>query len=266
MNFFRLCVRKLWRVLFFLNGIVTFIFFFPFFSILLTREEWFPKVFWLKRVWAKMLIYDVGIRCKIVHSPIMDTSKPFIICPNHTSFLDIILTYIVFPRYFHFMGKAELKKVPFFNIFFNKMNILVDRGSIIGSHRAFLRAGDDLDKSISIAIFPEATIPACAPRLGRLKNGAFKLAIEKQVPIVPVVFIDNWRLLPDGERKKTGGTPGVSRVYIHDPIQTTGMTESDLDSLKKRVHNLIEETLMQFNCSAEADRITASFPMKKARV
>ena len=266
MNFFRLVLRKIWRVLFFLNGIITFIFFFPLFGILLTQEKWFPKVFWLKRIWAKMLIYDVGIRCKIMHTPAMDDSKPFVICPNHTSFLDIILTYIVFPRYFHFMGKAELKKVPFFNIFFNRMNILVDRGSIIGSHRAFMRAGADLDKGISIAIFPEATIPACAPRLGRLKNGAFKLAIEKQVPIVPVVFIDNWRLLPDGERKKTGGTPGVSRVHIHEPIQTTGMTDNDLDSLKKKVHSLIEGTLLQYNCVTESDRISKVDDMKKARV
>ena len=266
MKFFRLVLRKIWRVLFFLNGIVTFIFFFPLFSMLLTREKWFPLVFRLKRVWATLLIYNVGIRCKIVHAPVLDAHQPFVICPNHTSFLDIILAYIVIPRYFHFMGKAELKKVPFFNIFFNRMNILVDRGSIIASHRAFLRAGADLDKEISIAIFPEATIPASAPRLGRLKNGAFKLAIEKQVPIVPVVFIDNWRLLPDGERKKTGGTPGVSRVHIHEPIQTTGMTDSDLEPLKKRVHQLIENTLMQYNCPADADKNLAKYLHKKARV
>src|SRR4030095_2189392 len=173
MNFFKLLLRKIWRTLFFLNGIVTFIFFFPVFKILLKKEKWFPKVFWLNKIWAKTLIYNVGIRCKVIHKPKLEATVPFIICPNHSSFLDIILTYIVIPNYFHFMGKAELKKVPFFNIFFDKMNILVDRGSIIGSHRAFMRAGADLDKDISIAIFPEATIPASAHRMGRLKNGAF---------------------------------------------------------------------------------------------
>jgi len=209
-----------------------------------------------------MLINNVGIRCKVINAPKLETSKPYIICPNHTSFLDIILTYIVVPDYFHFMGKAELKKVPFFNVFFDKMNILVDRGRIIASHRAFIREGSALDKEVSIAIFPEATIPACAPRLGRLKNGAFKLAIEKQVPIVPVVFLDNWRLLPDGAMRNTGGTPGVSRVYIHEPVQTKGMTDNDLDSLKKKVHDLIESTLVQYNCPAESDKMIAK--LKKA--
>jgi 1-acyl-sn-glycerol-3-phosphate acyltransferase len=198
----------------------------------------------------------VGIRHRIVRSPVLDSKQAYVICPNHTSFLDIILTYIVIPNYFHFMGKAELRKVPLFNIFFNKMNILVDRGSIIGSHRAFLRASRDLDKNISIAIFPEATIPESAPRLGRVKNGAFKLAIDKQVPIIPVVYLDNWRLLPDGERRKTGGTPGVSRVVIHDPIETRGMTENDLSALKKKYLEILDSTLTSYGCQAEADKLT----------
>jgi 1-acyl-sn-glycerol-3-phosphate acyltransferase len=262
MNFFELVLRKTWRFLFFLNGVITFLFLYPVFYLLLKNENWFPKVFSLKRVWARLLINNVGIRCKVIRSPELRTTEPFIICPNHTSFLDIILTYIVIPRYFHFMGKAELKKVPFFNVFFDKMNILVDRGSIIASHRAFMRAGADLDKGISIAIFPEATIPASAPRLGRFKNGAFKLAIEKQVPIIPVVFIDNWHLLPDGIMRKTGGAPGISRVYIHDPVLTRGYTESDVDLLRKKVFDLIEGTLRQYNCIAEAEKIQEK--LKKA--
>ncbi len=255
MNFFKLILRKLWRVLFFLNGILTFIFLFPIFYILLSREKWFTYVFKLKKIWAKLIIYNVGIRCKIISSPVIDIHKPYVICPNHASFLDIVLTYIVIPNYFHFMGKAELKKVPFFNKFFDRMNILVDRSSIIGSHKAFIRAGNDLEKGISIAIFPEATIPACAPKLGRYKNGAFKLAIDKQIPILPVVFLDNWRLLPDGFRKKTGGRPGVARVVIHEPVETKGLTDADLESLKKRVHDIIQGTLIDFNCCPKPEKM-----------
>lgn len=254
MNFLRLVLRKTWRVLFFLNGLITFILLFPLFYVLLSREEWFDKVFKLKKVWAKMLIHNVGIRCKVLSSPVLDPLKPYVICPNHASFLDIVLTYIVVPNYFHFMGKAELKKVPFFNKFFDRMNILVDRSSIIASHKAFIRAGSDLDKGISISIFPEATIPACAPKLGRYKNGAFKLAIDKQVPILPVVFLDNWWILPDGIRKKTGGTPGLARVVIHDPIETKGFTDNDLERLKKLVHDKINDTLTEYHCRPQSEK------------
>lgn len=254
MNFLTLVLRKTWRFLFFVNAIVTFLIFFPLFYVLLQREKWFDKVFRLKRIWARFLINNVGIRHCIIRNYRLTPGKPYIICPNHASYLDIILTYISIPEYFHFMGKAELKKVPLFNKFFDRMNILVDRGSIIGSHKAFLRAAEDLDKGISIAIFPEATIPECAPTLGRLKNGAFKLAIDKQVPIVPVVYLDNWRLLPDGKLMKTGGTPGISRVVIHDPVETKGMTESDLPELKKKYAAIIEATLKEYK-SIPADAV-----------
>jgi 1-acyl-sn-glycerol-3-phosphate acyltransferase len=258
MNFWRLLLRKTWRALFFLNGLLTFIFFFPLFYILLSKEKWFPKVFRLKKIWGIFLLADVGLRYKVLSKVKLDPKRAYIICPNHSSFLDIILTYMVIPNYFHFMGKAELKKVPLFNQFFNRMNILVDRSSIIASHKAFIRAGNDIDKGISIAIFPEATIPECAPYLGRFKNGAFRLAIDKQIPIVPVVFLDNWRLLPDGKCRRTGGRPGLSRVVIHEPIETKGMGDNDLEPLKKKVSQIISSTLIQYNCLEASDVVKAS--------
>jgi 1-acyl-sn-glycerol-3-phosphate acyltransferase len=135
------------------------------------------------------------------------------------------------------------------------MNILVDRGSIMGSHRAFTRASSDIEKGISIAIFPEATIPDCSPKLGRVKNGAFKLAIENQVPVIPVVFLDNWRILPDGILKKTGGSPGVSRVVILEPIYTKGMVESDLNELKNKYNQVMVSTLDKYNCCTDAEKL-----------
>lgn len=254
MNFFRLLLRKIWRFLFFFNGILTFTLLYPIFHLLLSKEKWFGKAFKLKKVWAALIVNNVGIHCKVLSAPQLQPNQPYIICPNHASFLDIVTTYIVVPNYFHFMGKAELKKVPFFNKFFESMNILVDRSSIIGSHKAYKRAGSDIDKGISIAIFPEATIPDSAPMLGRFKNGAFKLAIEKQIPIVPVIYLDNWKLLPDGVRKKTGGQPGVSRVVIHEPISTKGLTDNDLDTLKKQVYKVIQDTFNEYHCNSEFNK------------
>lgn len=252
MNFLGLILRKTWRFLFFLNGTITFLILFPLFYVLLKREKWFKHVFRLKRFWARLIIFDVGIREQIIYKGKKEIPQPAVICPNHASFLDIVMSYIVCPNYFHFMGKAELKKVPLFNKFFENMNILVDRRSIMGSHRAFTRASQDLDKGISISIFPEATIPACAPMMGRLKNGAFKLAIDKQVPIIPVVFLDNWKILPDGELKKTGGRPGVSRVVILEAIHTTGMGEDDVDTLRNTYQKLMLATLNEYGCCKEA--------------
>lgn len=93
--------------------------------------------------------------------------------------------YNVIPEYFLFMGKYELLRWPLFNMFFKDMNIAVNRGSHVEAAKAFRRAANALDRGTSLALFPEGTIPVFTPRLKPFKDGAFKLAIEKQVPIVP---------------------------------------------------------------------------------
>src|ERR1035437_9462085 len=174
--------RTVWRVLFSINFLITFLLLYPFFLIFIQFESCWRIVFILKRLWAKMIVYNVGIRVKIKDEAHLDKKGTYVFCSNHTSYLDTVSTYLATPIYFHFMGKAELLKVPMFRIFFWRMDIPVDRSSRIGSHKAFSRASDDLKKGISIAIFPEGTILNTAPKLHRFKNGPFKLAIDNQVP------------------------------------------------------------------------------------
>lgn len=194
------------------------------------------------RIWAKYLIYFDFIWIDKKQLSILPKA-PYIICANHTSYLDIVLTYCLFRDYFVFMGKIELNKVPLFNIFFKDMNILVDRKSVTGSHRAFLKAAQEIDKGHCVALFPEGTISQKAPQMLPFKNGAFKLAIEKQVPIVPVTFINNWNLLEDKAFWKSRCRPGVATVVIHPFIETKGMTEEDLLSLKSKVFETINQPL-----------------------
>jgi 1-acyl-sn-glycerol-3-phosphate acyltransferase len=140
------------------------------------------------------------------------------------------------------MGKAELLKVPLFKKFFQGMNIPVNRKSAMDSHRAFKRAGNDINKGISITLFPEGTIHHNGPVMGRFKNGPFRLAVEKQIPIVPVTFLNNWILFPDDYPHRLG-RPGIARVIIHEPIPTKGMTVDDIENLKSLVREAIEQPL-----------------------
>jgi len=185
-----------------------------------------------------LIFYKVQKKSKI------DPKKAYVFCPNHTSYLDIMLIYIAIPNYFHTIGKAELRRVPLFRKFFDRMNIPVNRKSKLDSHRAFLRAGDDLEKGISITLFPEGTIHHHGPCMGRFKNGPFKLAIERQVPIVPITFLNNWILIPDDYKRSAGG-PGIAKVILHEPIETKGMNINDLDTLKAKVFQTIDEPLRQ---------------------
>lgn len=171
-------------------------------------------------------------------------SGPFIICPNHGSYLDIITMYRVFKRYFIFMGKAEILQWPLFGIFFSKgMNISVNRESIRAAHEALKRAEAELKNGHNIVIFPEGTIPLTAPKLRAFKNGAFKLSLEENIPIVPVTFINNWRRLQSGPALKRLGGPGYSNVIIHSPVYPKDYEKSDVVKMKKDIFEIIEKPL-----------------------
>jgi 1-acyl-sn-glycerol-3-phosphate acyltransferase len=114
----------------------------------------------------------------------------------------------------------------------------------VDSHRAYLQAGEKIDKGQSIFIFPEATISSKGILIP-FKNGAFKLAIDKQVPIVPLVFPNNWKLLQNGGFLTANGRPGIAKAIMLKAVETKGMTNADLLPLREKVKNIIQETLDQ---------------------
>ncbi|MCU9611729.1 1-acyl-sn-glycerol-3-phosphate acyltransferase, partial [Escherichia coli] len=93
------------------------------------------------------------------------------------------------------------------------------------------------DKGISLVIFPEGTIPENPPFLGQFKDGAFRLAIEKQIPVVPVTIPYNWLILPDDG--KWLGKPNKAMAVFHEPISTVGLTMSDIKMLMDQTHQII---------------------------
>jgi 1-acyl-sn-glycerol-3-phosphate acyltransferase len=242
MSLARYIAGNIWRIWFFTNAVLCFLFFFPLVVLFISREKWFPIVFKLIKCWAYYCLWVSGIRYHITSEAKLNPNVAYIFCPNHSSILDIIVSYVAIPQYFHFMGKAELTKIPLFKIFFKRMNISVDRSSLKASYGAYQRAHDDLQKGISIGIFPEATIPDCTPKLGPMKNGAFKLAIENQIAIVPITYVNTWKIMPDID-KTCGGKPGTVFIYLHQPIATKGMTAADLKTLREATAASIESKL-----------------------
>jgi 1-acyl-sn-glycerol-3-phosphate acyltransferase len=243
MNYLLIIPRTLWKLLFLLNFVLGLLILYPLFYLFLSHKKWFPLAFRLKKFWAAWILLIPGLFVRIERQT--DTTKlphPCIYCSNHVSYLDIVVSYILIPNYFVFMGKQELNKAPLFRIFFREMNILVDRSSTMSSHRAFVRAATEIKNGHSVFLYPEGTISS-AGKLRGFKNGAFKLAIEQQVPIVPITFLNNWKLLQNGGFFKAHGRPGVCRIIIHEPISTVGMTEDDLVSLRSKVHAIISGDL-----------------------
>ena len=247
MNYLLIIPRALWKLFFILNFALGLILLYPIFFVLLSKRNWFPIAFKLKKIWARWILTVPGILIDIKReTPAESLPQPAVYCANHASYLDISIGYILIPQYFVFMGKQELDKAPLFRIFFKRMNILVDRSSNMSSHRAFVRAGKEIDRGHSTFLYPEGGISSNG-RLRGFKNGAFKLAIEKQVPIVPITYLNNWKILQNGGFFKSTGKPGISKVVVHKPISTIGLTENDLIPLRTKVHEIIRLELEKYN-------------------
>lgn len=231
----------LWKLLFLLNFVTSLMILYPFFYMFLLNEKNYPKAFFLTKLWAHWLFIIPGVWISVKRKVSKEQlNTPCVYCSNHTSFLDIMYCYIIIPNYFVSMPKQELEKVPLFNILIKKLNIPVDRKSKMSSYKAFTVAGTYIDKGISVFLFPEGTISKRAPKMGKFKNGAFKLAIEKQVPIVPITFLNNWKILQAGSFFKGHAGPGIASAIIHKPIETKGMTLENLSMLREQVYQIIE--------------------------
>jgi 1-acyl-sn-glycerol-3-phosphate acyltransferase len=201
----------------------------------------------MNRVWGAFVHFSTGLfiyrtgyrRAKKVKGPVIYVA-------NHTSYLDISSSFLAVPGYFSIIGKAILGKVPLFGPMFSKMYITVDRRNKESRLESYKKSVATIEEGRSLFFFPEGTIPnEGAPQMIRFKDGAFKLAIEKQIPVIPISIPYNWIVLPDSDFLNPRWH--LLKFCFHEPIETKGMTEKDLNSLKETAFNIIETSINKHN-------------------
>jgi 1-acyl-sn-glycerol-3-phosphate acyltransferase len=233
---------KIGFVWFALVFVVVFLLFYPFFLLFLSHPKMYPAANLMRRMWAWIIVL-LGVSIPIWEKE-ENMPSPCVIVSNHSSYLDIVALGLFVPLRFSFMAKLELSKIPLFNIFFRTVDIGVNRSSMRDSHKAFTLAKEKIEQGYSVILFPEGTIWDKTPLLKPFKNGAFKLAIENGIPIVPVTFYNNFRILPD---EKFEFYPQPLRFKIHRAIPTSHLNDEDSDTLKDEIYNLIESELKSKN-------------------
>ena len=111
------------------------------------------------------------------------------------------------------------------------------------AYNALQKAYDAIDEGACIAIYPEGTIPHSAPRMKVFKKGAFKMAIDKQVPIVPMTWVNNYKVLKDPAKFFEFSLPRTIQVVVHEAILTSNYQDSEVTALSKQVFNTIDSAL-----------------------
>lgn len=234
-------IKAAYAIYFGLWVVIWFILLYPLIFLGLAHPKLYRFGHLVRKLWGKLLLLLVFIRVKTIYEEPLDEKQAYIITPNHTSQIDIITLVVKLNLYFNFMAKAELEKIPFFGIWFRTIDIAVDRKDARKGALAYRKALNWLSEGHSMAIFPEGTISNQVPKLVKFKDGPFRMAIEKQIPILPVTIIGNWKLMPD--QGIFEGRPGFVKQYVHKAIPTKGLSLNDLESLKEQVFQVINNKL-----------------------
>jgi len=208
---------------------------FPFLFLSILKETWYPYFFMMARIWAKCILIGMGFRTKVVFEQRPEKGKSYMFVANHTSMIDIMLMLSIIENPFVFVGKKELAKIPLFGFFYKRTCILVDRSSPKSRMEVFERAQKRLKQGMSICIFPEGGVPDESIVLDEFKDGAFRLAIEHEIPVVPMTFYDNKKRF---SYTFFSGSPGQLRAKVHHFIETKGKSEIK-KTLKTEVRTLI---------------------------
>lgn len=226
----------LYRIWFYILVALPIIVMFPILLISISREKWYPFFFKLARIWAKFILIGMGFNYKIIKEEVPNPKKSYMFIANHTSMTDIMLMLVSVKNPFVFVGKKELAKIPLFGFFYKRTCILVDRSSAKSRQAVFLRAQRRLKQGLSICIFPEGGVPEEHIVLDEFKDGAFRLAINHQIPIVPLTFYDNKKRF---SYTFFSGGPGAMRTKIHQFLKTENLKVADTKALNQKAREII---------------------------
>lgn len=219
---------------------------YPFMVICLQRKDTKRYAHRLVRVWSRLFFAFGFLRFELRFEQKLDPKQVYVFCANHFSYLDIPAFVQILPNYFSFVGKSSIKKIPLFGYLYARLNILVDRSDRQSRSATLAKSIRALQANRSIIIFPEGGIVSKNfPIMSSpLKDGAFAMAIQQQVPILPVSFLNNFELMDDDFFALK---PGVIRVRIHAPVETKGLTQEDLPVLREKVYQIIQQPILDYH-------------------
>jgi 1-acyl-sn-glycerol-3-phosphate acyltransferase len=199
-------------------------------------------IYHLLRFWSGSWLFLVGIRHTVQKFEGAGGDGISIFVFNHISYLDVPLVVETVRVPFRALGKAEMRSVPVFGFIYRMCVVMVDRKDRDDRARSLRDMRSVLSKGISILIFPEGTFNETERPLKEFYDGAFRIAIETQTPIQPVVLLDAYERMH--HHSLFSLNPGRSRALFLGKVPVEGLTPDDVRSLKARVFAMMEDALL----------------------
>jgi 1-acyl-sn-glycerol-3-phosphate acyltransferase len=190
---------------------------------------------------AKLSLFFFGVRIKTHNKNLIDSDGQYIYICNHRSYLDAILAGAVIPNFLKYLGKAEILSWPVIGFLMKHFYVPVWRKD--KSHRSWSmqEMAEKVKTGCSFFICPEGTCNTSEEFFTKFYDGAFKLAIETGIPIVPLTFINTGELMP---RNSFLLLPGRVEVYWHEPISASSITYENMEEVKQNIQEIMRKDLL----------------------
>ena len=199
---------------------------------MLWGDVWFPLVFIFHRNYFEQPL---------------EKNKQYIFVGNHISYLDAPLIVKTIRRPIRALGKTEMGRVPVFGFIYKYAVVRVDRGNADNRAKSVRNMMSILKKGISIVVFPEGTFNMTPNPLKDFYDGAFRVAIDTQMPIKPFLLLDAYNCM--NYKSIFSLTPGKSRAIFLEEIPVEGLTQKDVAVLKQKVYELMDRKLREYKAA-----------------
>jgi 1-acyl-sn-glycerol-3-phosphate acyltransferase len=201
-------------------------------------------IFRICMLWADLWFPLILIFPRRMYMSPHDKTKQYVFVLNHTSLLDAAVIPKAFRQPVRPLGKAEMSNIPVFGFIYKNAIVTVKRTSVADRFHSLVILKSIIGKGISVLFFPEGTYNQTHQPLKSFFDGAFRIAIETQTPVKPVLFLDNYSRLP--YQHALSFNPGRCRILFLDEIPVLGLTPHDADKLKQNVFQLMEDKLREY--------------------
>lgn len=218
---------------------LSFLVIFPFILVCIWIPGWSKYGRKINRYWAKGYFICIFLPVEIHKTVKLKKNKPYIYLANHFSYLDIAMMGFI-PGDVLFVGKASIRKAPLFGYYFKNLHIAVERDRLRSRAETMKRTDEALESGSSVIIFPEGGIfTQNPPEMIPFKNGAFRMAMEKQIPIIPVTLSFNHIILPDDGKLLFHWKP--AKMVLHEPLLSSDFKSEK--ELKDQCFQVIQNQL-----------------------
>lgn len=190
----------------------------------------------VSKVWITVWLYLVGCPLKVKGKENFKKNTAYIVASNHNSMLDVPISCPFIPGANKTIAKDSFAKVPLFGWFYRKGAVLVNRKSEISRRRSFEEMKKVLSIGMHMSVFPEGTRNRTSEPLKKFYDGAFKLAIATNTPVIPTIILNSRKALP--VNKSFYFIPHKLEMHFLEPVLVEALTA---DQLKEKVFGIMKE-------------------------